>query len=100
MPASELRIRLLLIWCGTAKTFGRFEHRSLLLFWHINRRGFCGRLTANGKDNCQCQQAGDYNSASALALLVTLVGVAGLSLAAGLTGARRLPNTTATSKRT
>ncbi len=46
------------------------------------------------------QQAGDYNSASALALLVTLVGVAGLSLAAGLTGARRLPNTTATSKRT
>lgn len=34
------------------------------------------------------QQAGDYNSASALALLVTIAGVAGLSLTAGITARR------------
>ena len=38
------------------------------------------------------QQAGDYNSASALALLVTIVGVAGLSATAAL-GARRTART-------
>lgn len=34
------------------------------------------------------QQAGDYNAASALALIVALVGIIGLSLTAGITAAR------------
>ena len=45
------------------------------------------------------QQAGDYNSASALALIVTLVGIVGLTMVAGITGARKTSQTRSTSWR-